>query len=118
MASSISKRHFSQIVIRRFMPGQWKSGKFTERGYRDQKILASVQPLKGTELVDESVARRTENMVKIYTEFKMETTDQSQGLKADIIFWKGDQYEVHSVSDWQLGNLKHYKVMAKKVINQ
>ena len=120
MSTKTLIRKFGEtILVRRFNSGGViQQGDYVDSGYAEFTTYASVQELTGREMVDEQISRRTENMLKVYTNTELFTTDKAIGRKADIICWKNREYEVQSVEDWQQCNTRHYKCMVRKVTNQ
>ena len=78
-------------------------------------ILASIQPIRPDEVIEESPgAERNTHGIRIYTKTELNTVNEKTGRKADIIIYKGDTFECQQVDSWDTHNLslKHFKVVA------
>ena len=106
-----------EVEITRFKPGEYESGNFSAEIDRVFFITASVQPLKGEDLILEEVQfSRDTNMIKIYTEEEI-LADKQVGdtlQNADLININGVIYEAFDVQDWNFLGTMHYKTMAKE----
>jgi len=79
-------------------------------------IVASVQPLKPSEIQMLPEGRRNVEAIKIYTELKMFVSDEKNQRNASFVLFDGKNYEVHRIFNWNIGtDIKHFKVIAMKV---
>lgn len=78
-------------------------------------LTASVQPVKGRELLNFPEAQRTKGIIKIYSTTAMQTANEAAGTKADIVTYQGKQWEIHEVNYWPHLSQAHYKAIAFKV---
>jgi hypothetical protein len=104
-----------QLTVTRNEKGDWCEGRFERGKTKEFEIEASVQPLRGNEIKQLPEHRRTAEAVKIYTEFKLRTSDEKNQLPADRLLHDGKVFEVHSVMNWSIGtDIPHFKVVAVK----
>lgn len=105
------------IVVKRFQPGHNEQGHWIEGDTTQFAIVASVQPLKASELEVMPEGRRTNaRAIKIYTNDKLMATNQKENQLADQIYWQDNFYEVVSVDEYQMGVISHYKIYALEVL--
>lgn len=64
-------------------------------------ITMSIQPLKGSELLNLPEAQRKRTLCKGYTATELRTVDQSGQIKADRIVDGAKVYEVQSSQPWE-----------------
>lgn len=102
-----------RLTISRFKPGKWVRGRFEKGKEKKLVIDASVQPLTPNEIVQLPEHRRNKETLKIYTCDRLFTSDESSTEPADVIRHDGKDYEIHKVSNWNIGtDLPHFKVIA------
>lgn len=87
----------------------------------------NVQPMKTSEMMHLSEGQRDKGMIKIYSDKPLFTVQdtESTSRKPDIIEWQGCCYEVQIIDNWDtiisdanMMDLQHYKVIAAKVEKQ
>lgn len=101
--------------VRRRDPGSYVDGNWVPAGsYTDFDIVASIQPIKGRELELLPMGQRTTEAVTIYTKSGLRPTIEKQDVKGDLVSYKGRQYEVHKVEEWEFSwdGLAHFKAIA------
>jgi hypothetical protein len=103
------------ITITRATPGAFVDGYWESGSPETMTVIASVQPLRGRELLALPEAQRVRHPIRIYAEAELHTADQEAGTTADVVTWKGNQYEVATVEDWTDGPLPHWKCTALKL---
>lgn len=108
IAKAIMKEAIS-LEIRR--PGQ---GTYDEHGRwqtQDKEpliIKGAVQPLTPKEIMQDVDARHVKEVIKIYTPTELRTVDDVKKIQPDVVVYKGAEFEVHKVGDWN----NFYKVIA------
>lgn len=79
-------------------------------------VIASVQPLKPSEIQMLPEGRRNVEAIKVYTELKMFVSDEFNKKNASLILYDGKNYEVHMVSNWNIGtDIPYFKVIGIKI---
>ncbi len=58
---------------------------------------------------------RTKALIKFLTPVPLLTAGESQGRVADIITWRGVDYQVQQTTPWDQGPVAHYEAFAAKV---
>ena len=78
-----------------YVDGRWVAGA-PERF----SVLASVQPLGGASLLRLSEGQRSREQIVVFTETALRIADASTAIPADLVTWRGHQYEVQTVEGW------------------
>lgn len=86
--------------------------------YEQFVIIASVQPLRPDEIVEE--ARGSERAafgIKVYSTEELRSVNVGGGLKADIVEYHGQNFEIKGVDKWigNKRNLGHYVSTAMRI---
>lgn len=116
---SMIQRFGEELTVRRpFADGTYVAGTYEDGGYEEFTIFGSVQPLRGLETVSEDILRRTENMMRLYSDKELKTTDTESKRKADKVIWRGEMFEVQTTEDWRDIGIPHWKGLIKKVTNK
>ena len=76
--------------------GRWEAGALGE----PVEFRASIQPLKGFEIMLLPEGQRGIESIKIYTETLLQCLDETQKLKGDWISYNGKVFEVQPKQDW------------------
>lgn len=105
---------FAQVTRRRYLAGTHTAGRWVSGGYADSTIIASVQPVKSSELLLLPEGERTRGSVKVYSDDDLRTADEPNKLPADRILWDGYEWEVFWVDDHQLG-IAHSKAICLRI---
>lgn len=108
-------RFGTTYTVRRRDPGQYIDGIWTPAGtYEEFDIIASIQPVRGRELEMLPEGRRTREAIRIYTKSGIRPAIEQQDVKGDLVNYKGRQYEVHKVEEWEFSwdGLAHFKALA------
>lgn len=77
----------------------------------DETIYASVQPI-GDELERLPEGRREKSAYKIFTDTLLRTAKEKN---ADVLEYKGIQYQVHLIEPWQNDIINHYKALIMEI---
>lgn len=115
MFDMIQSFQAGEVILLRSESISWQLGRAVKGPVENFPIIASVQNLKPNERLLLPEGRRTREAVKVYTEMKLRTTDEANSLPADILVWRGKQYEIMSVEDWTQTDLPHYLAIATKL---
>jgi hypothetical protein len=95
------------------MEGTWVDG-----AEATAAIRASVQPLRGRELLSLPEGERTREWVKIYCASELRTLDEAAGTRADTIIYQGKAYQVRQVEPWEATGMvigPYWKALACRV---
>ena len=77
-------------------------------------LVGSIQPLKGDDLERLPEGTRAADYVVVFSEAELTTANGGEGLDADLISYRGEQYEVESVEPWSVVG-GYYRAVARKV---
>src|ERR1035437_849969 len=78
-------------------------------------MQASVQPLRGYELLNVVEAQRGREQFKVYSDLPLLSLDEANGVLADRFTFAGHTYEVHSSAPNLYLGRPHYKCMASRL---
>lgn len=92
-----------------------EDGRFALPEPEEITVMASVQPLKATEMEALPEGRRGARAVKVYTDIELFMPDQIIGQQADKFVWLGKTYEVVGCDAYQCGVINHYRSYAVEV---
>jgi hypothetical protein len=112
---SLISRFGTTYTVRRRDPGSYVNGHWQPAGtWTEFDIVASIQPLRGKEMELLPEGERSKEMVRIYTKSGLRQTIEQQDVKGDLVSYKGRQYEVKSVEEWEFSwdGLAHFKAIA------
>jgi len=90
--------------------GRWSPGAETPFTF-----IASVQPLRGSELLTLPEGQRERETYKLYTSTKLNGANESNKTKPDKIQLFDKTFEVLIVEIWQNKVIPHYKVIVSKI---
>ena len=89
------------VTRRRYAPGSaGADGRRTRGAAVDAAIVASMQPVKGEQLVRLSEGLRKRVTLVAYTEDDLRTADQAGKVFADEVIYQGATYVVDHVATW------------------
>lgn len=91
------------------------NGRFMPPEQQEITIMASVQPLKATEMDALPEGRRGCRAVKIYSNQELFMAEQKTGQQADRCYWLGRTYEVVGCDAFQSHVINHYRAYAVEV---
>ena len=81
--------------------------------------LAVAQPMSMIRLMEAQLLLpegiRTKALVKFLTAVPLLTAGEGQARIADVVTWRGVDYQVQQTSVWDQGPLKHYEALASKI---
>ena len=103
------------VIVR--TDGEYVKGKWVNGGETEQELIASIQPLIGSEmdrLISLMQGRHVSSAIKIYTEQKLDVGGENTKNGAVVLF-DGERYEVVSRATYHSGVLEHHKYIARKV---
>ena len=78
-----------------YVDGRWVVGEPVRLS-----VLVSVQPAGGASVQRLSEGQRTREQIVLFTETALRIADASTAIPADVITWRGHQYEVQTVEAW------------------
>lgn len=96
-------------------PTLGKDGIFRDAPVTELTVMASVQPLKATEMQALPEGRRGARAVKVYSDTELYMAEQMSGQQADRFVWLGRMFEVVGVDAYQCEVISHYKSYAVEV---
>lgn len=101
-------------VVTRSNPGSYDvNGRAVAGSTTTLTIYASIQPLGGGELEYLPEGLRTDQVVAVWTDTRLQTTSVANATAADVIQYGTDTYEVKTVEDWSESG-KIFKCLAVK----
>ena len=110
-ADAMIARKGKEVTVKRYEASTIDHGRFVSGAETEFTAIISVQPVTGRELLNLPEAQRTKGVLKGYTVTELKTADETGKTKADVVVYKGKNYEVQTVEDWGEGDLQHYKVL-------
>lgn len=99
---------------RKSTPDTYVNGKLVAGAVTTSTIQASVQPLRGQEMLLLPEARRTSQAVWVYTDTQLRVANTVTGYNADIVTAFGSDFEIFSCEPWQSNVINHYKAIGIK----
>lgn len=108
------------LTVKRKAEGYYDTDGFYKLSGSDSQftITASVQPITGAEMKLLPENRREEEMLKIYTDSSLRTTEQLNEFNSDIVVINNIDYEVVKSFTWQNNVINHNKyILARRVTN-
>lgn len=104
-------------TVKRLAAGSYTNGIYADGSASTFTIYASVQPLKGLEIMLLPENRRLSQAVKIFTSTLLNITSTAN---PDQILYNGNYFEVVSAEPWQCENklVDHYRCIAWILGNQ
>lgn len=96
------------VVTRADADGAFVDGRFQEGANIVLNIDVSAQPLTPKEVKILPAERREGENWNFYTEEELFINDQVNQRPADVVTYKGRQFEIHQVNDWTDTDLEHY----------
>jgi hypothetical protein len=103
-------------TIKRLAGGSYVNGIWIEGTESQFTIKASVQPMRGQEMLLLDENRRDIASFKIYTDAELITASKNSQNPDKIVLDDGD-YEVIKVMPWQNDVINHYKYIVSKVVS-
>lgn len=96
-------------------PGAYVAGVWVPGTRSVGTIYASVQPIvQGQDLGALPEGRRWSDYVKVYTDTKLQVTEDGNGTQPDFVVHEGWAYELVSMFPHRSGVISHYKYHAVK----
>lgn len=77
-------------------------------------IMASLQPVTGSDIRLLPENRREEELTKIYTDTSLIGSIKGSDSNCDIVIIDGDEYEVVKTMPWRNNVINHYKIFLSK----
>jgi hypothetical protein len=111
----IPAQFVTALTVTRYAAGDWVDGRYLDASTATVTAQASVQPIRGRELLMLPEGWRTREPVQVYTETELLTVDEAAGTKPDQFAFGGRTYEVHRVEAWPYHGTTHYEAVALKV---
>ena len=107
------------FTVNRLVAGTIDSdGFYTDGSTSSFTVSATIMRLSAKDMINLPEGQRTEQMVKIYTDAVLNTSNITTGIKGDIVTYKGNTYEIISLENWDDFNasgIEHYKYVAMKI---
>jgi hypothetical protein len=100
---------------KRFAASSNVKGRWTDGATTPFTFVASVQPLKGNELLVLPEGQREKETYKLYTTYQLRTADEPAKKKPDKIQIFSKTFEVISVEPWQNKVIPHYKAIVSRI---
>lgn len=97
-------------TVTRYGAGSYVNGLYVSGSTTTFSAVISIQPLKGSELLNLTEAQRTRRWVKGYSDVQLLTARQSPNERADEIPYDGKIFQVQGSEVW-VGDLSHWKVL-------
>lgn len=102
------------VSVTRFS-GNWVNGHYVKSPGETIEIQASIQPMRGNEVLVLPEHRRSERSIKIYSETRFQESDEEHNLPADEFEYDGVIFQVFQCMNWEIGtDIPHYKTIALK----
>jgi len=96
-------------------PGAYVDGVWVAGVRSSGAIYASVQPIvQGQDMQALPEGRRWSDYVKVYTDTKLQTVEDGNGVQPDFVVHEGWAYELVSAFPYRSGVISHYKYHAVK----
>lgn len=99
----------------RFDPDTNVKGRLVPGGSSPLNFTASVQPLSGDENLTLPESLRESQNYWLYTDTKLQTTDEKNKTKADQVTLFSKTFQIIRVEAWQNGVIPHYKALASLI---
>lgn len=104
-----------EITVTRAAAGTWVAGQWVPGADKIYKVLAVVQPASGRDQLILDEALRTREIIVLYTRKALQTTNEKGSQTADVVGYRGSDWQVQHVESWDRTGLPHFKVLASKV---
>lgn len=106
---------FTQPVTRRRRTGGGRlRGRPTSPTSDDVVIQCTVNPIPGEELEVLPEGERTGEQIRLLTTAELRSSDETDGVLADLVIWEGKTYEVRTVQQYRRV-IPHLEVRARRV---
>ena len=99
------------VSCTRFAAGYTVNGRSVPGAPIPFTIYAVIEPLAGRELLILPEGERSKESVKIYTDTRLQTINETGMIKADRVSWQGRQFEVRNVKIWSDGEDTFYQAV-------
>ena len=103
------------IAGKRYAASSFDKGRWTDGSESDISFKASVQPLKGNELLTLPEGYREKETYRLYTSFQLLTADEKNKKIPDRVTIFGKKFDIIKVDIWQNKVIPHYKAIASLV---
>lgn len=100
---------------KRFAASVNVKGRWTDGAEAAFQFTASVQPLKGNELLTLPEGLREKETYKLYTSTQLFTARENDDKKPDKVQIFGKTFEIIKVEIWQNKVIPHYKAIASLI---
>lgn len=101
-------------VFRDDEPQRVVNGVIVPAATRELQLVASVQPMRGAELLMFPEGDRVRQTVKLYSYDELKIIDEAAKLKADYFEYNNTVFEVVSVERWFDADFIYYKSIARR----
>lgn len=81
---------------------------------REFSVIASVQPLRGQELLMFPETDRIRQSVRLYSYSELKIIDEALKTKADYVQWRNILFEIVSVETWVDGDFVYFKSIGRR----
>ena len=99
-----------QVTSQEVVNGHIQQGQYTEL-----QVLASVQPMRGQELVMLPEADRLKSNYKVYSTQELKTINPVAKTGSDVITYQDTAFEIVAVERWVLDDYVYYKSIARRI---
>ena len=99
------------VVIRPTTEGAYVLGKFVPSKSTNLKIKATIEPMNAQTLLLLPEGERVKESIRIYTDVELFTVDSLKTKRADVVCYRGREYEVQMVKHWTT-LIPHFAVVA------
>lgn len=104
------------LTVKRRATGDYDATGFFKVSGSDTEftIIASVQPMTGSEMLLLPENRRELETKKIFTSTELYGIEKGNGTNADLVTIDGSDFEVIKVYPWKNNIISHYKILVAK----
>lgn len=100
-ASDLIASFGEEVTVTRYGTGSYVNHVYVAGALTTITPIMSIQPMNGKELMQLSEGQRTRRWVKGWCSVELFTATESTSKKADIVTWRGVNYEVQRVQEYR-----------------
>ena len=108
-----SSRYTETVTVKRSASSSYVNGTLVPGLTTATVTVASIQPASGDELGRSEEGQRVGEFYKIYINLEVKPASETEQRKADIVVWRGQEYEVELVDRWYLSS-NYYKAFIRR----
>ena len=102
------------VTIDRTVAGTYPDGNYVEGASFSFTVTASVQPMLQREQLVLPEGVRERKAIILFTDTELKVVDEENGTSADVVNYLGEKYEVFQASNFRMGILDHFRIVALK----